>query len=218
MKKGNNQKLSIYFEDKHLLIVYKDGGLSTIENDKYKDSLYSKVYDYLHKKNQRVFIVHRLDRDTSGLVIFAKSEKVKLLLQDNWNNIIREYIAIVHGRVKDEDIIKSYLKETKTLMTYSSNDKNGKYAETKYNKIFSNNNYTLIRVKLITGRKNQIRVHMSDNKTPILGDKKYGKKDGYRKMMLLANKLDFIHPITKERILIDLKIPDKYKKVVDYNE
>lgn len=218
MKKGNNQKLSIYFEDKHLLIVYKDGGLSTIENDKYKDSLYSKVYDYLHKKNQRVFIVHRLDRDTSGLVIFAKSEKVKLLLQDNWNNIIREYIAIVHGRVKDEDIIKSYLKETKTLMTYSSNDKNGKYAETKYNKIFSNNNYTLIRVKLITGRKNQIRVHMSDNKTPILGDKKYGKKDGYRKMMLLANKLDFIHPITKERILIDLKIPDKYKEVVDYNE
>ncbi|MDD6272232.1 MAG: RNA pseudouridine synthase [bacterium] len=218
MKKNDNKKLNIYFEDKHLLIVYKEGGLSTINNDKYKDSLYSKVYDYLHKKNQKVFVVHRLDRDTSGLVIFAKSEKVKLMLQNNWENVEREYIAIVHGNTKSEDIIKSYLKETKTLYTYYTNDKNGKYSETKYTKLFSNNNYSLLRINLITGRKNQIRVHMSDNKTPILGDKKYGKKDGFRKMMLLANKIDFIHPITKQRILINLEIPDNYKKVVGCSE
>lgn len=211
MKK--KEKLKILFEDKHILIVYKKSGIPTIRSDKYKNNLYSEVYDYLHKKNQRVFVVHRLDADTSGIVVFAKSEKVKDNLQLNWNNVHREYIAIVHGNINDKGTIKSYLKETKTLYTYSTNDKSGKESITNYEKLDFKNNLSLIKVVIDTGRKNQIRVHMKDNNTPILGDHKYGKKDGYRNMMLLANRIFFIHPITRERIDIDLGIPEEYKKL-----
>ena len=213
MKK--KEKLKILFEDKHILIVYKKSGIPTIRSDKYKNNLYSEVYDYLHKKNQRVFVVHRLDADTSGIVVFAKSEKVKNNLQLNWNNVHREYIAIVHGNIKDKGTIKSYLKETKTLYTYSTNDKSGLLAITNYEKIAYKNNLSLVKVVIDTGRKNQIRVHMKDNNTPILGDHKYGKKDGYRNMMLLANKIFFVHPITMQRIDIDLGIPMEYKKLFE---
>ena len=211
MKK--KEKLKIIFEDKHILIVYKKSGLPTIKSEKYRNNLYSEVYDYLHKKNQKVFIVHRLDADTSGIVIFAKSEKVKDNLQMNWNNVLREYIAIVHGNINKSGTIKSYLKETKTLYSYSTNDKSGKEAITNYERIDNKNNLSLIKINIETGRKNQIRVHMKDNKTPILGDHKYGKKDGYRKMMLLHNRVFFVHPITRERVDINIGIPDEYLKL-----
>ena len=208
------KKLRILFEDKNLIVVYKKSGIPTIRDKKHVNNLYSEVYDYLHKKNQKVFVVHRLDADTSGLVLFAKNEIVKNNLQDNWDSVIREYIALVHGVSKDEGVIKSYLKETKTLFTYSSDDKkNGKYAETHFKRIKYNKIYSLLSIDIKTGRKNQIRVHMSDNKTPIVGDKKYGIKDGYRSMMLLANRLFFVHPITRERLDIKLDIPSDYLKV-----
>ena len=206
------KKLNILFEDKNLIIVNKESNLPTIKSEIYEHSLYEEVFDYLHKKNQRVFIVHRLDKDTSGIVVFAKCENVKDALQRNWDSVIRKYIAIVHGITKDEGIIKSYLKETKTLLTYSTNDKSGKYAETIYKKIMNNNQYSLLDVEIKTGRKNQIRVHMKDNNTPIVGDRKYGKKDGFRHMMLFANRIEFIHPVTHQTINIDLGIPEDYKK------
>ena len=213
MKKNKKGKLDILFEDKHVLIVNKKGGLPTIKSENCKGNLYSQVYDYLHKKNQRVFVVHRLDKDTSGIVVFAKSEKVKNILQDNWDNVIRNYIAVVHGKTKEKDIITSYIKETKTLLSYSTNDKSGKFAKTTYERIMENKSYTLLKINIQTGRKNQIRLHMKDNKTPILGDRKYGKKDGYRNMMLLANQIKFTHPITKKEIKIDLNIPENYVKI-----
>ncbi len=206
------KKLNILYEDKSLIIVNKEANIPTIRSEKYEHSLYEEVYDYLHKKNQKVFVVHRLDKDTSGIVIFAKNESVKDALQRNWENVIRKYIAIVHGITKESGIIKSYLKETKTLLTYSTDDKSGKYAETHYEKIRSNNQYSLISIEIKTGRKNQIRVHMKDNNTPIVGDRKYGKKDGFRHMMLLANKVEFIHPVNHQKIVIDLGIPDYYLK------
>ena len=104
------KKLKILFEDKNILIVYKDGNIPTINSEKYSKSLYNEVYDYLHKKNQKVFVVHRLDKDTSGLVMFAKNERVKETLQDNWDNVKRKYIALVHGIISEEGVIKSYLK------------------------------------------------------------------------------------------------------------
>jgi RluA family pseudouridine synthase len=206
------KKLKILFEDRHLIIVYKDSNIPTIRSEKYNGSLYEEVYDYLHKKNQRVFVVHRLDKDTSGLVIFAKNDNIKEYLQRYWDKVERHYIAIVHGITKENGVIKSYLKETKTLLTYSTNDKSGKYAETEYKRLMCNKQYSLLDINLITGRKNQIRVHMKDNNTPILGDRKYGIKDGFRYMMLLANKLEFIHPITHEKVCIDLGIPEDYLK------
>ena len=213
------KKLNILFEDKHLIIVNKPSGLPTIKSDKYRNNLYSEVWDYLHKKNQKLFVVHRLDADTSGLVVFAKSQKVKSNLQDNWDNVLREYYCVVHGSTLDSGVIKSYLKETKTLYTYSSDDKkNGKYAETHYEKISCNKNFSLLKVDIKTGRKNQIRVHMKDNNTPIVGDKKYGKKDGYRNMLLLASHVFFVHPITRERIDIKLDIPELYLRLVEKKE
>lgn len=210
------EKLKIYYEDKNLIVVYKKSGIPTIKSDNYKDNLYSMVFDYLHKKNQKIFVVHRLDKDTSGLVIFAKSEKVRDNLQLNWESVKREYIAIVHGITDESGVIKSYLKETKTLYSYSSSDKvNGKYAETHYERLIHNKQYSLLKINILTGRKNQIRVHMQDNNTPILGDRKYGKKDGFRNMMLLANSLDFINPVTRERVHIDIGIPQTYLSVME---
>ena len=206
------KKLNILYEDKQLIVVYKEPNLPTIKSDNFKDNLYSQVYDYLHKKNQKVFVVHRLDKDTSGLVLFAKNEMVKDALQRNWDSVKRIYIAIVHGKTKDSGIIKSYLKETKTLLTYSTNDKSGKYAETEYKTLMSNNQYSLLELDIKTGRKNQIRVHMKDNNTPILGDRKYGIKDGFRHMMLLAKRIEFIHPLTHKTINSDLEVPSDYLK------
>lgn len=211
MKKN---RLNIIYEDKHLLLVNKPSNLLTINTSKNEKNLYSEVFDYLHKKNQKVFIVNRLDKDTSGIVVFAKSERVKNMLQDSWDKVTRKYIAIVHGNSEKEGVIKSYLKETKTLYTYSSNDKHGKYAETTYKKIKSNNKYSLLEITLKTGRKNQIRVHMKDNNTPIVGDKKYGIKDEYKTMFLFANKISFHHPITKELIDIELDIPNEYLNII----
>lgn len=215
-----NKKLDILYEDKFIIIVNKPSNLLTIATTKEKiRTLYSYVYDYLKKKNKnnKVFIVHRLDKDTSGIVIFAKDEKSKFFLQDNWNNFKRNYVAIVNGKVKNKKgVLKSYLNETKTHLTYSVKDKNGKLAITEYEKILENKNYTMLSLNLKTGRKNQIRVQLSDMGNPIVGDKKYGiKKDPIRRMALIANTLEFIHPITKEKMIIDIDIPDSFIKLLE---
>ena len=214
------KKLDILYEDKFIIVVNKPSNLLTVATDKEKDrTLYSYVYDYLKKKNKRnkVFIVHRLDKDTSGIVIFAKDEETKFYLQNNWDNFKRNYVAIVNGKVeKEKGVLKSYLQETKTHLTYSVNDKNGKLAITEYEKILENNKYTMLSLYLKTGRKNQIRVQLSDIGNPIVGDKKYGiKKDPIRRMALVANTLTFTHPKTKEKIVIDIDIPNSFVNLVN---
>lgn len=211
-KKG---KMDILYEDKYIIIINKPAHLLTISTEKEKNrTLFSYVYDYLKKKNKnnKVFIVHRLDKDTSGIVMFAKDEKTKFYLQDNWDSFKRNYVAIVEGKVKNKKgILKSYLQETKTLYTYSVNDKNGKLAITEYEKVLENNQYTMLSLNLKTGRKNQIRVQLSDMGNPIVGDKKYGaKKNPIRRMALVANTLEFIHPKTHEKIVIDIDIPSSF--------
>ncbi len=211
-KKG---KMDILYEDKYIIIINKPAHLLTISTEKEKNrTLFSYVYDYLKKKNKnnKVFIVHRLDKDTSGIVMFAKDEKTKFYLQDNWDSFKRNYVAIVEGKVKNKKgVLKSYLQETKTLYTYSVNDKNGKLAITEYEKVLENNQYTMLSLNLKTGRKNQIRVQLSDMGNPIVGDKKYGaKKNPIRRMALVANTLEFIHPKTHEKIVIDIDIPSSF--------
>lgn len=213
------KKLDILYEDKFIIIVNKPSNLLTVSTDKEKDrTLFSYVFDYLKQKNKnnKVFIVHRLDRDTSGIVIFAKDEKTKFYLQDNWSKFKKNYVAVVNGKVKKQKgVLKSYLQETKTHLTYSVNDKNGKLAITEYEKVLENKQYTMLSLNLKTGRKNQIRVQLSDIGNPIVGDKKYGiKKDPIRRMALVANTLEFIHPKTKEKIIIDIDIPDSFVNLV----
>lgn len=214
-----NKKLSILYEDKYIIVINKPSNLLTISTEKEKDrTLFSYVYDYLKKKNKnnKVFIVHRLDKDTSGIVVFAKDEKTKFFLQDNWDKFTKQYVAVVEGKVKEQKgTLKSYLMETKTHVTYSVNDKNGKLAITEYEKVLENKKYTMLSLNLKTGRKNQIRVQLADMGNPIVGDKKYGTKhDPIRRMALVANYVSFIHPKTKETIEIDIDIPDDIVKLV----
>lgn len=216
---SNKRKLDILYEDKFLLIVNKPANLLTISTEKEKDrTLYNYVYDYLKKKNKnnKVFIVHRLDKDTSGIVMFAKEEKIKFCMQENWDKIVRNYVAVVNGKVKNKKgVLKSYLMETKTHLTYSVNDKNGKLAITEYEKVLENNKYTMLSLNLKTGRKNQIRVGLADIGNSIVGDKKYGiKKDPIRRMALHANYMEFIHPKTKEKVVIDIDIPSCFIQLI----
>lgn len=204
------KKLNIIYEDKYILVVNKEAKILTIANNKEGNkTLYNEVYNYLHKKNQKCFIVHRLDKDTSGLVIFAKNPKTKEIMQNSWTNTIRKYYAIVQGITDKEGKIESYLKETKTLYTYSSNDKlNGKYSLTEYQRLNNTNKYSLLDIKIKTGRKNQIRVHLNDIHHPIIGDKKYGNaKNPINRLALHAYYLKFIHPITNKEIILEDQIP-----------
>ena len=211
------KRLDIIYEDKYLLVVSKPAGLLTIATLKDDRTLYYEVRDYLNKKNQKAFIVHRLDKDTSGLVVFAKSEKVKIILQNNWHDVKRGYVALVHGKLeRNKDTIKSYLKETKTLLVYSTNDsKNGKLAITEYEVISKNNKYSLLDINILTGRKNQIRVHLNDINHPIVGDKKYSNiKDKSKRLYLHANYLEFNHPITNEILKLNTIIPKEFNSII----
>ena len=214
-------KLDIIYEDKWLIIINKPSHLLTIGTDSEKEkTLFHKVimYEKRKNKNNKVFVVHRLDKDTSGLVIFAKNQDIKNKLQNNWEKVNRGYVAIVNGKTKDKDTLKSYLMETKTLYVYSTQDKkNGKLAITEYEKQMENKRLTLLKIKLKTGRKNQIRVQLNDNGNPIVGDKKYGdiKFDPLRRLCLDANFLDFIHPVTRKRILIEKDVPKEFIKIME---
>ena len=214
------KKLDILYEDKFLIIINKPTNLLTISTAKEKErTLFHYVYDYLKKKNKRnkVFIIHRLDKDTSGIIMFAKDEQTKFYMQENWNKVKRNYVAVVNGKVENKKgVIKNYLMETKTHLTYSVNDKNGKLAITEYEKILENKKYTMLSLNLKTGRKNQIRVGLAEMGNSIVGDKKYGiKKDPIRRMALHANYMEFIHPKTKETIKIDIDIPDSFVNLVN---
>ena len=219
MKKN---KLDIIYEDKAIIVVNKPAHLLTIGTDNEKEkTLFHEVlmYERRKNKNNRVYVVHRLDKDTSGLVIFAKSLEVKFKLQENWDKFKRCYIALVHGKIEKSGIIKNYLAETKTLMVYETDKTKGKLAITEYEKIKSNNKYSLIKINIKTGRKHQIRVHLCSIGNQIVGDKKYGnsKFDPFRKLCLLANYLEIIHPLTNKKISFSLDIPKSFLSLVDDN-
>lgn len=214
------KKLDIIYQDKSIIVINKEAGLLTVASDTGGyNTLFNKVLIYEKQKHKRnkIFIVHRLDKDTSGVIVFAKSINVKNILQDNWDDYAktRNYIAIVSGIPKEkEKTITSWLKETSTYLTYSSNRENdGKLAITKYKIIKTNKNNSVLEIKILTGRKNQIRVHLSDIGHPILGDKKYGSEvNPLKRLALHANKLELIHPITKELMIFETKAPNEFLK------
>ena len=215
-------KLDIIYEDKSIIVVNKPSHLLTISTDNEKEkTLFHKVLMYEKKKNKnnKIFIVHRLDKDTSGLVLFAKDEKIKFKLQNNWDkDTKRGYIAVVHGKTKDKDTLKSYLAETKTLLVYTTEDKKlGKLAITEYEKLSENNKLTLLKINIKTGRKNQIRVQLHDNGNEIVGDKKYGnsKFDPLRRLCLHANYLSIIHPTTNNKMVFKTEIPKDFLSLIE---
>lgn len=213
-----NRRLKIVYEDDDILVVNKGYGLLSMGNDKVKDgTAYSILKDYLKRKDPRnkIFIIHRLDRDTSGLMMFAKNEKAKEAMQHNWNNMVlnRKYVTVVEGDVEEpQGVVRSYLGETSQFEVFSTDDPSqGKLAVTRWTRLKEGSEYSLLEVELDTGRKNQIRVHMKDIGHPISGDRKYGAEASpIHRLALHARTLRFIHPITRREMLFETPVPSSF--------
>ncbi len=207
--------LSILYEDRDILVVDKSDGLLTVSTDRIKENTaYYLLNEYVRKgapkSKNRIFIVHRLDRDTSGVLVFAKTETAKRYLQDEWPRFQKKYYAVVHGTLpKKEGVITSYLAENSIHKMYSVDDpQRGKLAKTGYKVLKESIKYSLVEIDLLTGRKNQIRAHFFEKGYPIAGDKMYGKKEkGIKRLALHAFSITISHPHTKEMMTFEAKVP-----------
>lgn len=216
------KRLTIVYEDDELIAIDKPAGMLSIATEREKtETAYHLLTDYVRCANSsnRIFVVHRLDRETSGIMIAAKNEKIKLALQDQWNELVktRGYIAVAEGVFKEKTgTVTSWLKETKTHFVYSSNDRHeGQEAVTNYEVTRESAAYSLVKVALDTGRKNQIRVHLSDLGHPIAGDKKYGAATNpLKRLCLHANLLELRHPVTDKLMAFECAIPKGFLKLV----
>lgn len=214
------RELNIIYIDQDLIIINKPAGLLTIATDKEKRrTAYSMLSNYVKTEDpeNKIFIIHRIDRETSGLLMFARSEHIKREIQETWNTTIsqRTYVGVVEGAVtQPEGTITSWLTESKAFIVYSSqNPQLGKNAVTHYKMVEGNSNFSLLQINLETGRKHQIRVHMQDIKHPIVGDKKYGSScNPLGRMGLHAQVLAFTHPRTGEAHRFDTGIPKQFLK------
>lgn len=219
--KRYQKDINIIYEDEDILVINKPAGLLTIATAKEKDfTLYHFASNYLKEKNKnnKIFIIHRLDKETSGIVIFGKNQKTKNLFQNNWerNIISRNYYAVVEGKLENkEGTIKSYLTENSEYMVYSTDSKKGKLAITDYKVLKENNKYSLLDIDIRTGRKNQIRVHMKENGNVIVGDKKYGSTiNPINRMALHAYRLEFIDPRTNKKVVYKTNMPTSFNKII----
>ena len=209
-------KLKILYEDDDFLAVDKPCGLLSVESDKERESAFLYAFEYLQAKgkNARPYVLHRIDKETSGVLVFAKNPKIHSKLKLHWSEKVslREYVALVEGTPeKKEDVIVSYLKENKNNLMYSTSDPTGQKAITRYKVEKTNGEYSLLSVEIETGRKNQIRVHMQTIGCPVVFDEKYGyTKDPIRRLGLHASKLEFLHPETGELIRITSSTPSEF--------
>ena len=215
-----NRYFRIVFEDEHIVVIDKQAGLLSISAGSEHLTAYGLLSSYLKQKDPagKIFVVHRLDRDTSGVMMFAKSEQVQTLLQKAWQTGIRErtFMALVEGKVeKPAGTIRSYLTESKAFVVHSSKDPDkGELAITHFRTLKSNPDYSLLEVSLETGKKNQIRVHMQDIGHSIVGDKKYGANGNpIGRLGLHASVLAFTHPVSGERLRFASDIPARFLRV-----
>lgn len=218
----SHPKLRIVYEDDDLIVIEKRNGLLSVATDKQiMRTAYSILSEHVKQEDSRnkIFILHRLDRETSGLMMFAKSEEVKVKIQSEWEKTVveRKYFAVVEGVVeKDEGVISTYLTESKAMKVYVTTREEGKIANTGFRvlKRSVKNDLTLLELELETGRKNQIRTHMEYIGHPIIGDKKYGSKRALiGRVALHAGVLSFIHPVTGVRHDFSTPIPRKFTEL-----
>jgi tRNA pseudouridine32 synthase/23S rRNA pseudouridine746 synthase/23S rRNA pseudouridine1911/1915/1917 synthase len=214
--------LPVIYEDKDIIVVEKPGGLLTMGTERDKSrTAHSILNDYVRKgdprSRNRVYIVHRLDRDTSGILIFAKSESAKAFLQGNWDSTDKHYLTIVHGSLAIKaGTISSYLAENSAFNVYSTPDPAaGKLSHTEYTTLKEAKGFSLLEIHLLTGRKHQIRVHLSEKGHPVVGDRKYGKRnDRYNTLALHARSISFTHPISGKRLTFETGIPEFFTRLV----
>jgi tRNA pseudouridine32 synthase/23S rRNA pseudouridine746 synthase/23S rRNA pseudouridine1911/1915/1917 synthase len=216
------RELEILHEDRDIIVINKPAGLLTMATERERENTaYFLLTDYVRKgnpkSNNRIFIVHRLDRETSGILIFAKTEQAKHFLQENWQNFSKKYAAVVHGRLNEkEGIIESYLTENQNYRVYSVNNATkGKYSKTGYRVLKENEKFSLLEIDLFTGTKNQIRVHFSENGHPVAGDKTYGTAEkGIKRLALHSMFISFIHPYSKKEMTFKTGIPHYFHELV----
>ncbi|WP_068776205.1 RluA family pseudouridine synthase [Paenibacillus sp. FJAT-26967] len=213
--------LHILHEDEDMIVINKEAGMLSIAGGEEKElTAYWQLTEHVRRSDpkSRIFVVHRLDRDTSGVMLFAKTEKAQQTLQNAWQEAVHErsYVALVERKVKQpEGTITSWLKESKTLLMYSSPVNNGGLkAVTHYKVLQNSSDYSLLEVQLETGRKNQIRVHMQDLGHPVVGDKKYGStRNTIGRLGLHARVISFEHPTTGKLMRFETAIPGKFLRV-----
>jgi tRNA pseudouridine32 synthase/23S rRNA pseudouridine746 synthase/23S rRNA pseudouridine1911/1915/1917 synthase len=223
-RKYLSRGLEILYEDRDILVVDKPAGLLTVrtETNKFKTAEYI-LTDYVRKgslkSRKRIFVVHRLDQWTSGVLVFAKSEEVMSFLKTQWKHTEKKYVAVVYGHLaQKEGIISSYLAEDKAHDVYSTTDATkGKLARTAYKVLKETKRFSLLEIHLLTGRKNQIRVHLADEGHPIVGDRKYGKITyGYERLALHAKSISFKHPTSGEQMTFEIKVPNYFNKLINH--
>lgn len=214
--------IELIYEDEEIIVINKPEGLLSIASVEEKEKTAYKIltqYVKLSNVKNRVFIVHRLDKETSGIMLLSKSENLKHKLQDNWDKLVqfRGYISLVEGILKvKEDTIKTMLIEDEKYMVHNTLSKDGQLAITKYKVVAEGENISLLKIELKTGRKNQIRVHMQGIGHPVIGDKKYGsKKNPIKRLGLHAYKLAFIHPITNKKMEFETDIPNSFISIIN---
>lgn len=214
--------LPLLYEDKDIIVVEKPGGLLTMGTERDKSrTAHTILNDYVRKgdprSRNRIYIVHRLDRETSGILIFAKSEAAKTFLQGNWQETDKRYLTIVYGTLTPKTgTISSYLTENSAFTVYSTPDQGaGKLSHTEYTVLKESKGFTLLEIHLLTGRKHQIRVHLSEKGHPVVGDKKYGKgNDPYNTLALHAKSISFTHPVNGRRLTFETAIPEFFTRLV----
>ncbi len=217
----SHPRMRLVYEDDDIIVVDKGYGLLSMGTDKIKEgTAYSILREYIKRKDPRnkLFIIHRLDRDTSGLMMFAKSVQAKENMQHNWNNMVleRKYVAVIEGAPEPpEGEIRSYLAENEAHEVYSTKaPSQGKLAVTYYTTQRVRKPYALVELSLATGRKNQIRVHMKDSGHPIAGDRRYGSTSSpLHRLCLHARTLRFIHPITRRDMYFTSPVPAGFLKL-----
>ncbi len=221
-KKYQPKGLSVIYEDREIIVVDKINGLLTVGTEREKNKTAHFLLNEYVKKGEvksrnRVFIVHRLDRETSGILIFAKNQKTKIYLQEKWKDFSKKYITVVHGNLKNkEGVITSYLAENEAFKMYSVKDQDkGKLAKTGYKVIKETDKYSMLEINLLTGRKHQIRVHLSEMGHPVVGDKTYGTADkSIERLALHSSSLTITHPFNNKEINFDTGIPFYFKTLV----
>ncbi|MCD8184849.1 MAG: RluA family pseudouridine synthase [Bacteroides sp.] len=220
-KEFNHKLIKIVYEDAYIIVIEKMQGLLSVNTERQKErTAYTILNEYVQRsgRQHRVYTVHRLDRDTSGLMMFAKDEKTQNTLRDNWHDIVtdRRYVAVVTGEMeKDAGRVSSWLTDRKLYVYSSPTDDGGKEAITYYRTIKRANGFSLVELNLETGRKNQIRVHMQDLGHPIIGDGRYGLEgvNPIGRLALHAFKLCFYHPVTGELMQFETPYPADFKKL-----
>ena len=213
-----NRFLRLVYEDKQIIVVEKAIGILSMASAHHQFCVKTLLDNYFKQSGQRctAHVVHRLDRDTSGLLVYAKTMEAEQILENNWHDIVtnRRYVALVSGRMEQKSgTMRSYLKDNKQYFTYSSQEDNGgKLAITHFRTLQTYAAHTLVELRLETGRKNQIRVHMQDLDHPVCGDIKYGNGDDpIGRLALHAFRLHFYHPITGELLKFETPVPASFK-------